>query len=186
MYQYYALNLSHLLLPLLCPQVCSLCLHAKSLQQCLTLCNPIDSSLPGSSVHGISQARILEWDAMLSSRESSQPRDQNWVSYVSSIGKRVLYHYCHLGSPEALFSSVQFSRSVVSNSVTPWIAAHQASLSITNSRSSLRLTSIKSVVPSSHLILCCPLLLLPPIPPSIRVFAALEIGSSVKCTNVDT
>ena len=55
--------------------------------------------------------------------------------------------------------------------VTPWIAAHQASLSITNSRSSLRLTSIKSVMPSSHLILCSPLLLLPPIPSSIRVFS---------------
>ena len=54
---------------------------------------------------------------------------------------------------------------------TPWIAARQASLSITNSRSSLRLTSIKSVTPSSHLILCRPLLLLPPIPPSITVFS---------------
>ena len=54
---------------------------------------------------------------------------------------------------------------------TPWIAAHQASLSITNSRSSLRLTSIESVMRSSHLILCRPLLLLPPIPPSIRVFS---------------
>ena len=54
---------------------------------------------------------------------------------------------------------------------TPWIAAHQASLSITNSRSSLKLTSIESVMPSSHLILCRPLLLLPPIPPSIRVFS---------------
>ena len=53
---------------------------------------------------------------------------------------------------------------------TPWIAARQASLSITNSQSSLRLTSIESVMPSSHLILCCPLLLLPSIPPSIRVF----------------
>ena len=53
---------------------------------------------------------------------------------------------------------------------TPWIAARQASLSITNSRSSLRLTSIESVMPSSHLILCCPLLL-PPIPPSIIVFS---------------
>ncbi|XDA76100.1 hypothetical protein R6Z07M_006240 [Ovis aries] len=53
---------------------------------------------------------------------------------------------------------------------TPGIAARQASLSITNSRSSLRLTSIESVMPSSHLTLCCPLLLLPPIPPSIRVF----------------
>ena len=54
---------------------------------------------------------------------------------------------------------------------TPWIAAHQASLSITNSQSSLRLTSIESVMPFSHLILCHPLLLLPPIPPSIRVFS---------------
>ena len=54
---------------------------------------------------------------------------------------------------------------------TPWIAARQASLSITNSRSLPRLTSIELVMPSSHLILCCPLLLLPPIPPSFRVFS---------------
>ena len=54
---------------------------------------------------------------------------------------------------------------------TSWIAARQASLSLTNSRSSLRLTSIESVMPSSHLILCHPLLLLPTIPPSIRVFS---------------
>ena len=54
---------------------------------------------------------------------------------------------------------------------TPWIAACQASLSITNSRSSLRLTSIESAMPSSHLILCRPLLLLPPIPPRLRVFS---------------
>ena len=66
-------------------------------------------------------------------------------------------------------SSVQ-SLSHVRLFVTPWIAARQASLSITNSRSSLRLTSIESVIPFSHLILCRPLLLLPPIPPSIRVF----------------
>ena len=66
--------------------------------------------------------------------------------------------------------SVQFSHSVVSNSATPWIAACQASLSITNSWSSPKLMCIKSVMPSSHLILCHPLLLLPPIPPSIRVF----------------
>ena len=68
------------------------------------------------------------------------------------------------------FSSVQ-SLSRVRLFVTPWIAARQASLSITNSQSSLRLTSIESVMPFSHLILCCPLLLLPPIPPSIRVFS---------------
>ena len=55
--------------------------------------------------------------------------------------------------------------------MTPRTAAHQASLSINNSRSSLRLTSIESVMPFGHLILCCPLLLLPPIPPSIRVFS---------------
>ena len=55
--------------------------------------------------------------------------------------------------------------------VTPWITARQASLSNTNSQSSLRLTSIESVMPSSHLILCRPLLLFPPIPPSIRVFS---------------
>ena len=59
----------------------------------------------------------------------------------------------------------------MSDSATSWIAARQASLSITNSQSSLRLTSIESVMPSSHLILGRPLLLLPPIPPSIRVFS---------------
>ena len=58
------------------------------------------------------------------------------------------------------------------NFATPWMAARQDSLSITNSRSSLKLTSIKSVMPSSHLILCHPLFLLPPIPPSIRVFSS--------------
>ena len=69
-----------------------------------------------------------------------------------------------------LFSSVQ-SLSRVWLFATPWIAARQASLSITNSRSSLRLMSIEYVMPSSHLILCHPLLFLPPIPPSIRVFS---------------
>ena len=67
---------------------------------------------------------------------------------------------------QRLLSSVQ-SLSRVRLFETPWIGACQASLSITNSRSSLRLTSIESVMPSSHLILCHPLLLLPPIPPSI-------------------
>ena len=67
------------------------------------------------------------------------------------------------------FSSVQLL-SHVQLFVTPWIAAHQASLSITISQSSLKLTSIESVMPSSHLILCHPLFLLPPIPPSISLF----------------
>ena len=73
------------------------------------------------------------------------------------------------------FISIQFSSvqllSRVRLFVTPWIVARQASLSITNSRSSLRPTSIESVMPSSHLILCRPLLLLSPIPPSMRVFS---------------
>ena len=69
-----------------------------------------------------------------------------------------------------LFSSVQ-SLSLVRLFATPWIATRQASLSITNSRNSLRLTSIESVIPSSHLILCRPLLLLPSIFPRMRVFS---------------
>ena len=68
------------------------------------------------------------------------------------------------------FSSVQ-SLSRVWLFATPWIAACQASLSITNSQSLLKFMSIESVVPSSHLTLCHPILLLPPIPPSIRVFS---------------
>ena len=68
-------------------------------------------------------------------------------------------------------SSIQFSHSVVSDSATPWTTALQASLSITNSQSPPKLMSIESVMPSSHLILYHPLLLLPPIPPSIRVFS---------------
>ena len=67
------------------------------------------------------------------------------------------------------FSSVQ-SLSHVRLFATPWIAAHQASLSITNSPSSFKFKSIKSVMPFSHLILCCPLLLLPPIHAHIRIF----------------
>ena len=73
-------------------------------------------------------------------------------------------------SPSVQFSSVQ-SLSRVQLFVTPWITACQASLSITNSWSSPKLMSIESVMPSSYLILCCPLVLLPTIPPSIRVFS---------------
>ena len=75
-----------------------------------------------------------------------------------------------------LWSPVQFSCSFVSDSATPWTAAHQASLSITNSRNLLKLMAIELVMPSSHLILCNPLLL-PSIFPSIRVFS----NESVLC-----
>ena len=70
-----------------------------------------------------------------------------------------------------LLPSVQFRHSVVSNTLTPWTAAHQASLSISNSQSLLKLISVDSVMPSNHFILCRPLLLLPSICPSIRVFS---------------
>ena len=86
-----------------------------------------------------------------------------YVLYFLILYKR--YSPCLL-----VISSVQ-SLSCVQLFASPWIAAHQASVSITNSWSSLRLTSIESVMPSSHLILGRPLLLLPPIPPSIRVFS---------------
>ena len=69
------------------------------------------------------------------------------------------------------FSSVQFSHSVMSNSATQWTAAHQASLSVNNSQSLLRLVSIESVMPSNYLILCHSLLLLSSIFPNIRVFS---------------
>ena len=82
----------------------------------------------------------------------------------------VLYPFVFWSYFKYSFSSVQ-SLSHVRLFATPWITACQASLSITNSRSLLKLMSIESVIPSSHLILCCPLLLLPPIPPSIRVFS---------------
>ena len=62
------------------------CMSAKLIQSHLTFCDPIDCSLSGSSVHGILQARILEWVAMPSSRGASQPRDQTHISYVSYIG----------------------------------------------------------------------------------------------------
>ena len=76
----------------------------------------------------------------------------------------------HMFSHSVQFSSVQ-SLSHVWLFVTPWIEACQASLSITNSQSSPKLMSIESLMPSNNLILCHPLLLLPPIPPSIRVFS---------------
>ena len=164
----------------------------------------MDCSLSGSSVYGISQARILKWVAISFSRESSQPRDQ---THVFCIGRQILYHwatreslYC-VNVPKQIlvttffFSlqiiffpqftilwmasimnlpyiySVQFSRSVVSDSLQPHESQHARPLSTTNSWSLLKFVPIESVMPSSHLILCRPLLLLPPIPPSIRVFS---------------
>ena len=116
--------------------------ESEVVQLCLTLCDPVNCSLPGFSVHGILQARILEWVTISFSRGIFPTQGLN------------------LGLPHWR-----------QDSATPWIAEHQASLFITISQSSLRLTSIESVMPSSHLILGRSPLLLPPIPPSIRVFS---------------
>ena len=70
-------------------------MYAKSLQSCLTLCDAMDCSPPGSSLYGILQAKILQWVAMPSSRGSSRPRGQTQVSSVSCIGRRVLYQQRH-------------------------------------------------------------------------------------------
>ena len=90
------------------------------------------------------------------------------VLYIECISNRVLL-YSIRNYIQYPIRSVQ-SLSCVQLCATPWTAAHPASLSITNSQSLLKHMSIESVMPSSHLILCRPLLLLPPIPPSIRVF----------------
>ena len=220
----------------------------------------MDCSPSGASVHGILQARILEWGAIPFSRGSSQPTDQTQVSCIAGRfstawakkikDKIILFqsilssssrlrkkkrktfrkssHYnldkvmliwwnwqwvqeiesdpitswqikgetveaetdiIFLGSKTTVDGAcsheikrhLQLGRKAMTNLVqllsrvqlfaTPWTAARQASLSITNSRSLLKLMSIESVMPSNQLILCCPLLLPPSILPSIRVFA---------------
>ena len=77
----------------------NVCVRAKSLWSCLTFCYPMDCNLPGFSVNGILQARILEWVAMPCSRGSSQPSDRTRVSYISCVGGWVLCCSQHLGSP---------------------------------------------------------------------------------------
>ena len=105
------LNILYCIYPFICSYIhfwfC--CLFAKT---CMTLCNPMNYSMPGSSVHGIFQARILEWVAISLSRGSSLPRDG---IHIFCLGRWILYHWA---MREAfIFSSVQFSRSVVSDSL---------------------------------------------------------------------
>ena len=132
-------------------------------QSCPTLCDRMDCSLPCSSVHGIFQARILEWVAISFSRRSSWSRDWTQVS-------RIIGRHFATRKAQVPFSSVQLL-SHVWLFMTARTTTHQASLSTTNSRSLLKLISIESVMPSNHLILCHPLLLLPSIFPSIKVFS---------------
>jgi len=147
----------------------------------LTLCDSTDCSLPGFSVHGISQSRILEWIAISSSRDLPNPGIKlSQICLVPCIAG--FFTTKPPGKPIHIiqsFSHVQFFE-------TPRTAARQASLSITNSRSLLKLISIKLVMPSNHLTFCCPLLLLPSIFPSIRVFSSESVLhiSSVQLSSV--
>ena len=90
------------------------------------------------------------------------------------MGKQTVVYICNI-----IFSIVQFRLSVVSDSATPWTAARQASLSITNSQSLHKLMSIELVIPSNHLILCHRLLLLPSVFPSIRGFSNESVSHQV-------
>ena len=120
----------------------------------LTLLSLTNWSPPDPSVHGILQARILEWVAIpISTRiEPTSPALAGILFTTELPGKP--------GSEKVVVVIVQWL-SRVRLSVTPWTAAHQASLSFTTSQSSLKLMSIESVMPSNHFILCHPLVLLP-------------------------
>ena len=138
---------------------------------CSALCDPMDRSPTGGSVSGVSQARRLQWVAISFSRGSSQPREEELerVLWIKGKGEEIMKH-----RPAGVWcfpwlSSVQ-SLSHVRLFAPPSTAARLASLSVTNSRSLPKLMSIKSGMPSNHLILCHPLLLLPSIFPSISSF----------------
>ena len=111
-------------------------------QACPTLCNPMESSPPSSSVHGIFQARILEWIAIAFSGGSSWPWDQNQVSCI--VGSS-------LPSAKRETKDSKIICSVAQSCLTLWTAAHQAYPSFTISRSLLKLMSIESVMPAKVL-----------------------------------
>ena len=120
--------------------------------------------MPSLHYQGVS-VRFSQQDLMKTGSSSCKYGNNTQFSMTNSrkiLGQRVKF---------VPFSSVQFSCSVMSDSLQPHGLKHQASLSITNSRSLLKLMSIESVMPSNHLILCRPLLLLPSIFPSIGVFS---------------
>ena len=94
---------------------------AKLLQSCPTLCDPMDCSPPGSSAHGVIQARILKWVAMPSSRGSSWPRDQTHFCYVSCIGRQVLYPSRLLGSPRSVYLFVNNRNIVLDFDINSWL-----------------------------------------------------------------
>ena len=132
------------------------------------LCDPMDCSPSASSVPVIFKARILEWVAISFSRGSSWPRDPTHVPCVSRIGGQILYHLSQQGS---LWKNLLFSHPVLSNLCDP-IDCSKLGLPVCPPFPHLpKFMSIALVMPSSHLILWCPLLLLPSIFPSIKDFS---------------
>ena len=97
-------------------------------QSCPTLCNPMDCSPSCSFVQGIFLVRILEWVVMSSSRESSWPRDWTCISYVSCIGRQILYHQHHLGSP---WKAIMLSKIRQRKTNTLWSHLHIKSKKLT-------------------------------------------------------
>ena len=101
-----------------------LSLFTISAQSCLTLCDPMDCSLPGSSLHGILQARILEWVAISFSKGSSHTRDRTCVSCIPCIGRRILYHWQPSFKEESkkvgLKLNIQKMKIMVSSPITLW------------------------------------------------------------------
>ena len=95
-------------------------LHVVRAKSCPTLCSPVDCSPPGSSVHGILQARILEWVAISCSRGSSRPRDGTRVSYVPCSGRWVLYHYRQRGALADSGYSVNIYGVIDQTGQRPW------------------------------------------------------------------
>ena len=136
-------------------RICSFtCVYVRN-QLCLTLCDPMDYSLPGSSVHGIFPARILEWVAFF---------------FIYILSKFSLMSYWVIEQMAYILSSSCLVTKSCLTLCNPWTAAHQASLSFTISWSLLKFMSIQSVMPFNHFIFCHPLLLLPSIFPGIGSF----------------
>ena len=128
------------------------CSAAKS---CLTLGGPMDCSPPGSSVRGISQARILEWAAIPFFMVYSQTRDRTCISYIGQTSSLLLSYQ---GSPET--RSVQSSPSVMSDSLRPHGLQHARLPCPSPTPGAYSLMPIESVMPSNHLILCRPFFLM--------------------------
>ena len=138
------------------------CTHVCTLGDVQLFCDPIDYSPPGSSVHGIFQARMLKCVAISYSKRSSWSRDQTCISCISYIGRWDSWPL------SVQFSSVTQSCLTLFDTMdcsTPGLPVHH------NSWSLLKLMSIESLMPSNHLIFYHPLLLLPSILSSIRVFS---------------